>query len=86
MEYKYPQELVDFLTEQEAEGSEIFTTQNEDSTVWIITYPSLKDYISILEWYPGEVKYSHVNLMGKSLKRFKSVVKEMEGKYRIENK
>lgn len=33
MEYKYPKELVDFLTEQESEGSEIFTTQNNDSTV-----------------------------------------------------
>ena len=51
MEYKYPQTLVDFLTEQEGEGSEIFTTQNSDSTVWIITYPSLKDYVSLVEWY-----------------------------------
>lgn len=51
MEYEYPQKLVDFLTEQEAEGSEIFTTQNDDSTIWIITYPRLNEYVSILEWY-----------------------------------
>ena len=80
MEYKYPQELVDFLTEQEGEGSEIFTTQNSDSTVWIIIYPSLKDYVSIIEWYQGEDTYNHVNLMGKALKRFKLVVKELENK------
>lgn len=80
MEYKYPQELVDFLTEQEAEGSEIFTTQNSDSTIWIITYPSLKDYVSIIEWYQEEDTYTHVNLMNKALKRFKLVVKELENK------
>ena len=80
MEYKYPQELVDFLTEQEGEGSEIFTTQNSDSTVWIIIYPSLKDYVSIIEWYQGEDTYNCVNLMDKALKRFKLVVKELENK------
>lgn len=80
MEYKYPQELVDFLTEQEAEGSEIFTTQNSDSTIWIITYPSLKDYVSIIEWYQEEDTYTHVNLMDKALKRFKMVIKELENK------
>ena len=80
MEYKYPQTLVDFLTEQEGEGSEIFTTQNSDSTVWIITYPSLKDYVSILEWYQEEDTYTHVNLMDKALKRFKMLIKEMENK------
>ncbi len=80
MEYKYPQTLVDFLTEQEGEGSEIFTTQNSDSTIWIITYPSLKDYVSIVEWYQEEDMYTHVNLMDKALKRFKMVIKEMENK------
>ena len=80
MEYKYPQTLVDFLTEQEAGGSEIFTTQNDDSTIWIITYPHLNEYVSIIEWYQGEETYSHVNLSGKALKRFKSVIKEMENK------
>ena len=80
MEYKYPQTLVDFLTEQEGEGSEIFTTQNSDSTIWIITYPSLKDYVSIVEWYQEEDTYTHVNLMDKALKRFKMVIKEMENK------
>lgn len=81
MEYKYPQTLVDFLTEQEGEGSEIFTTQNSDSTIWIITYPSLKDYVSIIEWYQEEEDtYIHVNLMDKALKRFKMVIKEMENK------
>ena len=80
MEYKYPQTLVDFLTEQEGEGSEIFTTQNSDSTIWIITYPSLKDYVSIVEWYQEENTYTHVNLMDKALKRFKMVIKEMENK------
>ncbi len=80
MEYKYPQTLVDFLTEQEGEGSEIFTTQNSDSTIWIITYPSLKDYVSIVEWYQEEDTYTHVNLMDKALKRFKMVIKGMENK------
>ena len=80
MEYKYPKELVDFLTEQEGEGSEIFTTQNSDSTIWIITYPSLREYISIVEWYQEEDTYTHVNLMDKALKRFKMVIKEMENK------
>lgn len=80
MEYKYPKELVDFLTEQEGEGSEIFTTQNSDSTIWIITYPSLKEYVSIVEWYQEEDTYTHVNLMDKALKRFKLVVKELENK------
>ena len=80
MEYKYPQTLVDFLTEQEGEGSEIFTTQNSDSTIWIITYPSLKDYVSIVEWYQEENTYTHVNLMDKALKPFKMVIKEMENK------
>jgi hypothetical protein len=80
MEYKYPKELVDFLTEQEGEGSEIFTTQNSDSTIWIITYPSLKDYVSIIEWYQQEDTYTHVNLMDKALKRFKMVIKELENK------
>ena len=80
MEYKYPQTLVDFLTEQEGEGAEIFTTQNSDSTIWIITYPSLKDYVSLLEWYQEEDTYTHVNLMDKALKRFKMVIKEMENK------
>ena len=80
MEYKYPQTLVDLLTEQEGEGSEIFTTQNSDSTIWIITYPSLKDYVSIVEWYQEEDTYTHVNLMDKALKRFKMVIKEMENK------
>lgn len=80
MEYKYPQGLIDFLTEQEAEGSETFTTQDDDSTIWIVTYPHLKEYVSILEWYQGEEAYSHVNLSGKALKRFKLVVKGLENK------
>lgn len=80
MEYKYPQTLVDFLTEQEGEGAEIFTTQNSDSTIWIITYPSLREYISIVEWYQEEDTYNQVNLMDKALKRFKMVIKEMDNK------
>ena len=80
MEYKYPKELVDFLTEQEGEGAEIFTTQNSDSTIWIITYPSLKDYVSLLECYQGEDMYTHVNLMDKALNRFKIVIKELDNK------
>ena len=80
MEYEYPQELIEFLTEKEAEGSEIFTTQNNDSTVWIVTYPDLPDYVSIIVYYQNSPDYSHVDLMGKALKRFKSVVKELENK------
>ena len=76
--HKYPQDLVDYLTEQESEGNEIFITQNDDSTIFIVVQKDLKDWYSIIEWYEGEDKYNHVNICGKAVSRFRKVLKEQE--------
>lgn len=76
--YQYPKALIEFLTEQECEGNEIFTTQNEDSVIWIVVQRDLPDYYSILEWYEGDETYNHINLCGKAIKRFRNILKEQE--------
>lgn len=74
--YKYPKALVDYLTERESEGSEIFTTQCEDGTMWIIKTNGLENWYILISWYEGDRDYNMVNLCGKSVSRLRRVFDE----------
>lgn len=76
--YKYPENLINFLTEQESEGSEIFTTSTEDSTMFIIKPENLDKWVVLIEWFEGSEEYSTVNIYGKAFDRLKRVMKECE--------
>jgi len=67
--YEYPQKLIDFLTEQEADGAEIVTTHNETSAVWIIKPSGLSDWYVVIEWMEGMDDFKLVNISGRALKR-----------------
>ena len=68
-EYKYPDKLMGYITEQEVEGAEIFITSSEDSTIFIVKPYGLDDWFVIAEWCEGSDDFSLVNLSGKALKR-----------------
>lgn len=69
--YEYPNDLIEYLTEQESEGAEIFTTQCVDGTMWIIKPESLDRWYVLVTWYEGDNKFNMVNLCGKSVDRLK---------------
>lgn len=69
--YQYPKDLIEYLTEEEAEGAEIFATQSEDATCWILKPSNLPDWYVVITWYEGQEDYSMVNITGKALKRLK---------------
>jgi hypothetical protein len=75
-EYKYPTKLVEYLTEQEADGKEIFTSQIMDGTIWIIPERSM-DWITLITWYDGEETFNLVNVTDSGLLRLSKVMKEM---------
>ena len=75
--YEYPQKLIDFLTEQEAEGNEIFTSRTEDGTMWIIK-PNAKQWLVLVEWYEGQDDFQYINLCGKAWERLKRTMKECD--------
>lgn len=79
--YKYPQDLIDYLTEQEADGRDIFITQNEDGTVFMI--PHSEEWVIFITWYDGEDKFNMVNICGKSFNRLKKLMGEMDFYARI---
>jgi hypothetical protein len=74
--YVYPQALIDYLTEEEAEGKEIFITQIHDGTAFII--PQFNEWIVYITWYKGDETYSLVNICGKAYKRLSKIMCEME--------
>jgi hypothetical protein len=77
--YEYPKDLIDYLTEQESEGNEIFTTTNEDGTVWFIIPNGLKKWIVMVERYEGQNKFSTVNICAKAFDRLHKIMHECEG-------
>lgn len=72
--YKYPEALIDYITQQESEGSEIITTHILDGTMWIITPQGLDKWIVLLTWYDGEESFTLTNISGKALDRVKMVI------------
>lgn len=76
-EYKYPKGLVDLLENYSSEGYEIFTTHNEDSTVFIIIPVGLGRWVIIIEWY-FEDEYSIVNINKTSFNRLHKAIHEIE--------
>lgn len=76
--FELPQKLVEYLTEQMAEGSTITTTYNEDSVIFIVTYPDLESWVTVVEWADGQERFSLVNLNGEAFKRLPKIMKEVE--------
>lgn len=76
--YEYPKKLIDYLTKQEVEGSEIFTTKTEDGTMWIIKPNGLEQWLAIIEWYEGQDDFQLINLCGKAWERLKRTMKECD--------
>lgn len=70
--YEYPPELIEYLTEKEAEGSEIIISPNEDSTLFIVTQKDFSDWITLLEWTPGEKEAEMVHVSGRAFERLQS--------------
>jgi len=74
--YKYPQKLIDYLTECESEGYEIHTTWGMDSVMWIIDPTDLENWYIIIEWCEGSDDFSLVNLTGKAYKMMERFINE----------
>ena len=72
--YEYPNDLVNFLVEQESDGNEIITTQIEDGTMWIIPQRGLSEWVIVITWYEGQKDYQMINVCGKGYKRLKNVL------------
>jgi len=77
MLYKYPEKLTELLTDQESEGNEIFTTQTQDETLWIIPQKNLDNWIVVLSWAEGMGNHFEcINICGKAFNRLKKVMDE----------
>ncbi len=76
--YKYPESLVDYLTDRSSEGCEIFTSYGADSTIWIIKEVALGEWIVLVEWYEGCEDYSCINITGAAFDRLHKVMIELK--------
>lgn len=74
--YKYPEKLIDQLTEWESEGAEILITQGSDSTVFIVKFEGLDKWIVVAEWHDGQDDFDLVNITGKAFKRVHNMIHE----------
>lgn len=75
--YQYPKDLIDFLTEQESEGAEIFTTQTLDETMWIVKGPYSTVQYTLVTWSENDAERWHrVTLSGMAISRLKKVMSE----------
>jgi hypothetical protein len=77
---EYPKALTEYITEQESEGSEIFTTFSEDETIWLIVPKGLENWIIVVSWTPGFDEFFIVNITGRALDRFEKVIAEVKQK------
>jgi hypothetical protein len=76
-EFKYPQKLVDFLTEQDLEGYEIFTTSSIDSSVWIIkSNIGSSPWITLVQYEAGGDDFTLMNITDLAFNRLEKVMKE----------
>jgi|AntRauTorckE6833_2_1112554.scaffolds.fasta_scaffold01063_25 hypothetical protein len=78
--YEYPQNLIDFLTEQGSEGSEIFICQSSeaDEVIFYIIPSSLENWLIICSWGVYMDDFSIINITGKAFDRMEKIIKEMK--------
>lgn len=81
---EYPQSLIEYLQEQDAEGNEIFTSYTEDGTMFIVKPTGLENWIVVVEWYPGSDDFQIVNVSGKAFRRLFSVMFDLV-KHEVDN-
>ena len=75
--YQYPQSLIDYLTEQESEGNEIFISQSQDAVSFIIPMKGLGKWITVIQWQEGLKDFSLVNITGTSFDRLYKTMGEL---------
>lgn len=77
--FKLPKNLIAYLEDQMTEGNRILTTYGGDDVTFLITYPSLEQYVTIVQCYEFEDdgQYSHVNIEGNAFKELAKMMKEM---------
>lgn len=73
-----PKKLIQYLTDQMAEGNTITTTYNDESIIYIVTYSNLESYVTVVEWYEGQDDYDIVNINGEAFKKLPKIMKEVE--------
>lgn len=73
-----PQGLRDYIDEQVSDGSEVIATTAEDGYTWIITESSLKNWVTVVQWYEGMETYSIVNITGKTFNTLLKVLQEVK--------
>jgi hypothetical protein len=74
--YEYPQNLIDYLTEQESEGNEIFITHTNDAVAFIIPQKGLDKWVVYIEWYNGQDGFELVNITASAFDRLTKVMAE----------
>lgn len=74
MSYEYPKKLVDYLTEQEAEGSTIITTHADDAATFFVIPTGLTEWVTVVQWYEGMRDFSLVNINGKAFSVLKKTI------------
>jgi hypothetical protein len=74
--YEYPQNLMDYLTEQEYDGNEIFITHTNDGVAFIIPQKSFHKWVVYIEWYNGQDDFELVNITASAFDRLGKVMAE----------
>lgn len=76
MESKYPEKLLDVIFEHIEDGSEVTTSQNEDTTLFIIRPASLDQWVVLVEWYDWSEDFSVTNVCAKAWDRLYKIMTE----------
>lgn len=74
--YKYPESLIDYLTDKESDGNEIFITHTEGGAAFIIKESGLENWITYVEWYENSEDFTVSNICGPAFDRLESVMAE----------
>ncbi len=74
-EYKLPEKLQNYINEQMFENSTIHMVNDKESDAftWIIIPAVLKNWIILVQWYPGEDSFNIVNLQGATIDYLKQL-------------
>lgn len=76
-EYRYPQKLIDYLTEQEFEfNAEIFMVRSHDheAVSWYVVPENLGNWIIIVQWDGYSDDFQLINITGKAIDRLEKVI------------
>ncbi len=72
----YPQKLVSYLEDYTADRDEVYITQSEDSTLFIIKHNNLNKWLTVIEWYDGQQSFETTKICGPGFDRLYKIMTE----------